>query len=149
METNNVFTCKACSIGPCIASKCIDCIHRGPKWLSTSKYKITKTTEPAWFLDIKYPVEERFVSAAHYLAKANRNKQEVEPRFESSGTWVKLGDGGQVTVPRSWLKQKPTEPTVEELQKVIDNMLEYSDKCSFNEITGNAHKKLCEIANRR
>jgi hypothetical protein len=112
------------------------------KWTISDQYQITKTPEPVFYLDIKYPVQMHNITAAYMLKDWNGKKVTIngvsddgqEQRCDQSTVWF----------PSRWLKQKPAEPTREELQERIDNMIEHSDKSS--NFSRNAHNDLCEIA---
>lgn len=99
----------------------------------TDEYQITEIPEPVWVLDIQYPVDERYIEAACLLKKAKMNMHPVKCKEYDSKhdgilyKWIMLNDGGHVTVPKSWLKQKQPEPTREELQEKIDGIMDILD----------------------
>ena len=131
-----MYTCENCEDGPCKTDRGPLNNHKcKPVWQHTDKFQITETPEPVYVLDIQYPVDERYIDAAHLLNKDNQNGLKINfgscdkhKSEDDNFAWIKLKSGGQVSVPKSWIKQKPAEPTREELQGRLDRI---SHLCMF------------------
>ncbi len=102
------------------------------RFTETTKYQITEVPEPVTVLDIQYPVDAEFIAPAHFLEKFNGKQIKI---VESAGLnkHLTICKESGYYFPKSWLKQKPAEPTREKLQIKLDSICEYvknTDKVS-------------------
>lgn len=102
------------------------CIKNKPNalycWKTYANHKITEIPEPVWVLDIPF---EMVATIDIAIYKENGTAVEVKKEIKPGLIEIKLSNNEFWIVCKSWLKQKPAEPTVEELQLRLDKIINY------------------------
>ncbi len=100
--------------------------------LSSSKYQITETPEPVTVLDIQYPVKIQSRDDAKLLGEIADHNGLAVVVLSKTGfiSRIKLSPKADKVYPihHKWLKQKPAEPTREELQGRLSRINDYIDE---------------------
>lgn len=114
--------------------------------LSSKKYQITEISEPVDVLDIQYPVDAEFIAPAHLLENINGKQIKI---VESAGPnkHLTICTECDYYFPKSWLKQKPAEPTREELQERLDKIIEFLSIHPHSSNVSDIYLEAKEIAN--